>query len=105
MKATIILKTVAIAVTMLIGSIAYGFNKNDYYSNLVMNNGVAQSKIIYEMQTGLVPNKKYDISYDENNRISEIVLFKWDSAKKEWKNIQTAIYSYANGNVKMEKVQ
>ncbi|NDV81669.1 DUF3836 domain-containing protein [Bacteroides sp. 51] len=101
MKATL-LKAV-VCVTLVFASVLNSnvMAQDKFVTNDVMAGELVSSKVIYRHDGMLYRHMKHDFTYDDQNRVVEKEMFKWDSGKEVWVPCSKIALNYTLGQVEM----
>ena len=94
MNATVILSAVMAMATSVASVSNFAYNSE-------INNGKVESQTVYEVQNQqyLQPHLKYNYTYDEQNRLIQKEVLKWNKQAQKYGTDETAV-EYASWNAK-----
>ena len=104
MKTTMLFKAVAFMAMSIFGltANASGTNEGEYFTNYIMKGDVIESKMIYHMDGNAIPYMKYDYTYDDMGRVTDIQIYKWEERGRKWKQNYCTSYTYEDGKIQIE---
>ena len=102
MKTNTLLKTLALVAILFVNAIAASASKPD--GNLIYNteekDGVVLGQTIYRMDGNTLTNHiKQNYQYDDQQRVTQSEMLKWDSSKQNWENNLILTYTYSGKTV------
>lgn len=102
MKAKVSLKMFVVSAVLLFVSLAASARSYDgqLVYNPVEENGMTIGQTVYKMDGNMLTNyMKYNYKYDDNKRMTESEVLKWNSSKEEWEKDLRINYIYKGKTV------
>lgn len=95
----------AMVLFVMVGTTRVLAQKSNYVHNCEWDNETLMSKIIYKYSNDsvtLMPYKKGDFAYGENNCIQSKTVYYWNPVKNSWEKTSVYTYDYTDGRLIVE---
>ena len=105
MKASILRKEILSFVVLFVCSLAMSAaSPRNYLYDTKEENGKIVSKVIFLQEEGLLNKQvKYEFAYNDNGKVAEKKVYRWNQAKETWDPYYLITYQYnEDGNITSE---